>query len=106
MFDGVFEQIDALSISGAEALEAQDYSSLGSIMNVCHGMLNALLVSTVELEQMIHIARSNGALGAKLTGAGGGGAIVALCPGTTLSVSRALRSAGYTIVQTCPERES
>ena len=57
-------------------------------MNVCHGFLNALQVSTPELEKMINIARSNGAIGAKLTGAGGGGSIVALCPGEELEKKR------------------
>lgn len=99
-FEGIFEQMDTLSQTGAAALQNGDYESLGSAMNVCQGLLNALGVSTVELETMIHVARSNGALGAKLTGAGGGGAIVALCPGATSKVAGALRSAGYSIVQT------
>ena len=48
-------------------------------MNICHGMLNALQVSTPEIEKLIDIARLNGALGAKLTGSGGGGSIIAIC---------------------------
>ena len=44
-----------------------------------HGLLNTLQVSTPELERLIMIARESGALGAKLTGGGGGGAIIALC---------------------------
>jgi hydroxymethylglutaryl-CoA reductase len=68
-------------------------------MNVCHGLLNALQVSTPELERMVDIARRSGAVGAKLTGAGGGGSIVALCPGTVAQVEEALRGAGYRIVR-------
>ena len=68
------------------------------LMNLCHGYLNAIGVSTVELERMVAIARGAGALGAKLTGAGGGGSIVALCPGRETAVADALRTAGYTIV--------
>jgi mevalonate kinase len=49
---------------------------------------------------MIHIARSNGAIGAKLTGSGGGGSIVALCPGHGNEVAQALQSAGYAIIRT------
>jgi len=64
-------------------------------MNVCHGLLNAIEVSTPDLENMIAVARNNGAIGAKLTGAGGGGSIVALCPGTEDAVSDALHQAGY-----------
>ena len=48
---------------------------------------------------MIALARANGAVGAKLTGSGGGGSIVALCPGKTSEVARALRDAGYQIVR-------
>ncbi len=69
-------------------------------MNVCHGLLNALEVSTPELENMIDIARVAGAGGAKLTGAGGGGSIVALCPGKVDEVARALRHAGYNVIET------
>ena len=68
-------------------------------MNVCHGMLNALQVSTPELEQLVDIARESGALGAKLTGGGGGGSIIALCDGNgTDSVAAAIRAAGYEAV--------
>jgi hydroxymethylglutaryl-CoA reductase len=49
------------------------------IMNMNHGYLNILGVSSPEVEELIEIARTNGALGAKLTGGGGGGAMIALC---------------------------
>ena len=64
-------------------------------MNVCHGLLNAIGVSTPGLERMVAIARQAGAAGAKLTGAGGGGSIVALCPDGVDPVRRALQQAGY-----------
>ncbi|MDX1300361.1 MAG: hypothetical protein R3260_19280, partial [Pseudomonas sp.] len=50
-------------------------------MNIDQGLLNAIGVSTPELESMVGIARAAGAAGAKLTGGGGGGSIVTLCPG-------------------------
>ena len=64
-------------------------------MNLCHGYLNALQVSTPELEELIHIARANGAQGAKLTGGGGGGSMVALCPDCQDQVAKAMEDAGY-----------
>ena len=64
-------------------------------MNVCHGLLNALQVSSWQLEQMVQIARDHGALGAKLTGGGGGGSIVALCVDNDDEVIGALQEAGY-----------
>ena len=94
-YSAIFSEIDDLSIAGAEALAAADYDQLGSHMNVCHGLLNAMEVSTPELENMVAIARAAGAEGAKLTGAGGGGSIVALCPGAKDAVATALESAGF-----------
>jgi hydroxymethylglutaryl-CoA reductase len=98
-YNAIFDEMDAISIQGAKALEAGDYAALGALMNICHGLLNALEVSTPELERMVQIARSAGAAGAKLTGAGGGGSIVALCPGKVDIVQQALEDAGYRIVR-------
>ena len=64
-------------------------------MNVGQGLLNGLQVSSWELEEMIQIARENGALGAKLTGGGGGGSMIALCPDNAQQVMAAMRDAGY-----------
>lgn len=60
------------------ALEEADTSKLGELMNINHGLLSAVGVSSLELERLVHIARINGALGSKITGAGIGGAIIAL----------------------------
>jgi len=98
-YDTIFQQINDLSIEAADALSKKDYETLGQLMNICHGLLNALQVSTPDLESMVAIARVSGALGAKLTGAGGGGAIVALCPGTENKVRSALHQAGYQTLQ-------
>ena len=43
----------------------------------------------------MHIARSSGALGAKLTGGGGGGSMIALCPDSQDEVAAAMEAAGY-----------
>ena len=94
----MFDYLDALTIRGAEALRAGDLDTLGDLMNVCQGQLNALGVSTPALETMIGIARSSGATGAKLTGAGGGGSIVALCPGSRDAVAGALAAAGFDVL--------
>jgi len=94
-YDAVFAEIDDISRAGATALAATDYDQLGSLMNICHGLLNAIEVSTPELEYMIAIARAAGARGAKLTGAGGGGSIVAMCPGNQDAVEAAMAAAGF-----------
>ena len=94
-FDRVFDQMDALSRAGAEALRAGNWEELGAAMNLCHGLLNAIGVSTPRLEHMVALARKSGAVGAKLTGAGGGGSIVALCPQGLTAVRDAMEAAGY-----------
>jgi hydroxymethylglutaryl-CoA reductase len=99
LYTTIFDEIDEISVAGSVALRECDYEQLGSLMNVCQGFLNAIEVSTPELEKMIDIARKNGAIGAKLTGAGGGGSIVALCPGKEKNVANALQNAGYQIIR-------
>lgn len=100
LYEAVFDEIGRLSLAGADALMANDYDTLGAQMNVCQGLLNGIEVSTPEIETMLALARQNGAVGAKLTGAGGGGSIVALCPGTEADVTAALQTAGYATIQT------
>jgi len=64
--------------SGQAALEDGDLEELGQLMDFNHGLLSALGVSARSLDTMVWAAREAGALGAKLTGAGGGGCVVAL----------------------------
>ena len=95
LYERIFDDIDALTLQGVEALAAHDLGRFGELMNVCHGQLNALQVSSFEIEEMVQIARDNGAIGAKLTGGGGGGSMIALCPDGTARVASALQKAGY-----------
>jgi hydroxymethylglutaryl-CoA reductase len=96
-YEGLFAQIDALALAGAEALAHGDIAELGDLMNVNHGLLNALQVSSPELETLVDVARRSGALGAKLTGGGGGGAMIAVAePDRTASVAAEMRGAGFT----------
>ena len=95
LYERIFDQIDALTLRGIQAIQDNDLPTLGQLMNICQGMLNALQVSTPELEKVCAIARENGALGAKLTGGGGGGSIVAICDGDPEPVVSAIRAAGF-----------
>lgn len=94
-YETVFDHIDDLTQSAGKAIEAGDLAELGELMNLCQGDLNALQVSSPEIETLIQIARQAGALGAKLTGGGIGGSIVVLCQEDTRSVAQAIRSSGY-----------
>lgn len=64
----------------AECLVRNDPASLGNLMDESHNsLLNDYEVSSQELDQLVGSLRSAGALGARLTGAGFGGCVVALC---------------------------
>ena len=95
LYEKIFDDIDALVLQAVSAIQDNDFGTLGELMNVCQGLLNALQVSTPELERLIGIARGAGALGAKLTGGGGGGAMVALCDGDTATVQQAIERQGF-----------
>lgn len=76
----LLECLGQLTHLAAQALQAQDMIALGRWMDVAHGALGALGVSTPALDAACHLARQQGAWGAKLTGAGGGGCMIALAP--------------------------
>ncbi|MEM2263299.1 MAG: mevalonate kinase [Candidatus Bathyarchaeia archaeon] len=65
-------------LQAVEALRKGDLQTLGELMNINHALLYGLGVSDESLEWLINAARRAGALGAKLTGAGGGGCMIAL----------------------------
>ena len=91
----VIETMGALVTEGERALGRGDVDELGRLFDVAHGLLAALRVSTAELEALVHGARDAGAVGAKLTGAGGGGAVIALAPGHERDVLRRWSEAGF-----------
>lgn len=100
LYERIFREIDALTLQAVDAIEAYDLEQLGELMNINQGLLNALQVSSPELEELAQIARNHGALGAKLTGGGGGGSMVALCPDNAAEVAGAIEQAGYTAIPT------
>ncbi len=99
-YEKIFEQIDELTLEAVEAIKKYDLDQLGELMNINQGLLNALQVSSRELEELIEISRRNGAVGAKLTGGGGGGAMIALCPNSADKIIYAMRKAGYRAIPT------
>jgi mevalonate kinase len=75
----LIREIGRVAEEGARAVEEGDLEALGDAMTVNHGLLVALRLSSAPLDEMAHRLRRVGALGAKLTGAGGdGGAVVGL----------------------------
>ncbi len=74
-FSGVFEHIasaaDALTEEAIAALRHHDLSGLGCLMNINQGLLDSLGVVPRQLSELVKLAQESGALGAKVTGAGG-----------------------------------
>lgn len=73
-----FDAIHTLVKNARLAIEAGDERAIGQLLDLNQMLLSGLFVSTPEIEQMCESARAAGAHGAKLTGAGGGGCVVAL----------------------------
>jgi len=72
------DEVHALVVQAETAIEQGDHTSLGRYLDLNHEVLRALGLSTPRIEQLRRAARSAGALGTKVTGAGGGGCIVSL----------------------------
>ncbi|MEZ4254222.1 MAG: mevalonate kinase [Polyangiales bacterium] len=97
----VFDGIEALVRNGRASLEAGDLGALGKLLDLNQTLLASLLLSTPSVERLVAAARGAGALGAKLTGAGGGGCVVALA-GDAASADRieaALRNESPTVLR-------
>ncbi|HEY2732090.1 MAG TPA: mevalonate kinase [Polyangia bacterium] len=93
--DGVLALMGRLAEDAQAALACGDIDGLGRILDAAHGLLAALRLSSPELDALVHDARAAGAIGAKLTGAGGGGAVIALAPGHERDVLARWRAAGF-----------
>ena len=73
-------ELGNLTDTGTTALLRGDLAGLGTAMNRAHEVLSGLGVSTAQLDSLCEAARATGAHGAKLTGAGGGGSVIAIAP--------------------------
>ncbi|APR77752.1 Mevalonate kinase [Minicystis rosea] len=95
--DREVQGITALVQNAKLAIEAGDLVGLGRLMDLNHMILAGLMLSTEQLEELRRLARGAGALGAKLTGKGGGGAVIALADGPEAAapVLAAWHGAGY-----------
>ena len=94
-WETTFDKIGKISFTARRAIEAGKPELLGDLMNENHALLQTLTVSSLELDRLIESARRAGALGAKLSGGGRGGNMIALVePETAEPVSLALQEAG------------
>jgi mevalonate kinase len=89
------EEIGYLVVEAREAIETAALVQLGTIMQKNHALLQELTVSSPELDTLVDAALQAGALGAKLSGGGCGGNMIALVTSeTTMQVRQALLDAG------------
>ena len=94
-WETVFDKIGEISFTARRAIEAGKPELLGELMNENHDVLKTLTVSSAELDKLVEAAHRAGALGAKLSGGGRGGNMIALVEAEKAEiVSRTLREAG------------
>ena len=94
-WDKVFARVGEIVWNARQAIERGDPSELGRLMNANHALLQEMTVSSVELDHLVEAARKSGALGAKLSGGGRGGNMIALVAKENApAVARALGIAG------------
>jgi mevalonate kinase len=99
----VFDEIGEIAKSAKEKIENGEWQSLGALMDANHALLQRLTVSSPELDHLTDVARQSGADGAKLSGGGRGGNLIALVSSDKAAhIAEALLSAGAkrTIVTT------
>ncbi|PZF01037.1 mevalonate kinase [Curtobacterium sp. MCLR17_040] len=92
----VIDRIGALARRARGTLEDGDAQALGATMDAAHDLLSTLDVSSDDLDRLVDAARAADALGAKLTGGGRGGCVLALAADDDHAdrIAAALRGAG------------
>jgi mevalonate kinase len=97
-YEALFDAVAELVNAGERALVAGDLAAFGRACDDNQRLLEAMGVSSPDLEARLAVARGAGALGAKLTGGGAGGAVIAVAPDGE-GVEQALRAAGATVLR-------
>ena len=98
-YSSAFDRIGEVVAAARASIEQGQMGTLGRLMDENHALLQRLGVSCPELDRLVAAARSGGALGAKMSGAGWGGNMIALVTEATRGrVDMMLRLAGATRV--------
>ncbi len=104
-YEAMFDAAGEIAQKSRRAIEAGEIEALGPLMDANHEILQRMGVSSPELDGLVAQARLAGALGAKLSGGGRGGNMIALVdPQTAQNVADALLAVGAkrTIITTVP----
>ena len=101
-YNEIFDRAENIAYLAKNAFLNEDYKELGKLMNENHKLLQQIEVSSRELDFLVKLARDQGALGAKLTGGGLGGNMIALTPNRDLQddVANAIEKEGFQTLKT------
>jgi mevalonate kinase len=94
----IFNKIEDIALKAEKSLKQEDWQKTGRLMNQNQKLLENLGVSTRKLEKLIKAAKNSGALGAKLSGAGGGDNIIVLATKNKEKIKKALKNSGGRIM--------
>jgi len=93
----IMEEARQIAEEAMSSIQRFDLEGIGRLMDQNHSLLQEAGISCPELDLLVDLSRKAGALGAKLTGSGGGGCMLALTPGKDLQekVAAAIESRGF-----------
>ncbi|WP_292468453.1 mevalonate kinase [Methanolobus sp.] len=95
IIESILFNIGQMSMIAEKFVHEGDYMTIGKLMNVNQGLLDAIGVGSAELSSLVYAARNSGAICAKITGAGGGGCIISLADdNTAMTIAKAIEDAG------------
>ena len=96
-YETLFAAIGSIASTARQLIEGGMPESLGPLMDENHALLRGMKVSSSELDDLVEAAREAGALGAKMSGGGRGGNMIALVqPKKAKAVAKAMKDAGAT----------
>jgi mevalonate kinase len=94
-YERLFDAVGSIAVAARRLIEEGRPNELGPLMDENHSLLQQMSISSPELDRLVDAARTGGALGAKLSGGGRGGNVIALVtPETAEQVTAALSAAG------------
>jgi mevalonate kinase len=94
-WEDVFDEVGRIAKAARDAIERGKTNELGELMNQNHKLLQEMTVSSPALDRLVSAACEAGASGAKMSGGGRGGNMIALVtPNTAENVSNSLKEAG------------
>jgi len=101
-YDRIFKDATDMVHNARDAIVNGNLKEIGHYMDKNHELLQEIEVSCKELDFLVEVARDNGAYGAKMTGGGLGGYMVALTPGKELQeeVAKAIEKEGFYVLKT------